>query len=90
MMNAIAQLQQLVDDRVEVYIHQYDFQTKWTVKLLKDAEGIKLEVLEEGMDLIDTIERACVKYRRVTGKGIPEFSGPLLTHQPPANDDTSF
>lgn len=86
-MNAIVQLQQLADDKVEVYIHQYDFQTTWTVKLLKDAEGIKLEVLEEGRNLIETIERACAKYQRVTGKGIPEFAGPLLEHKPHGNDD---
>ena len=44
----------------------------------------------KGMDLIETIERACAKYQRVTGKGIPEFAGPLLEHKPTRDDDIPF
>ena len=89
-MDAIAQLQQLANDKVEVFISQYDFQEKWTVKLLKDTEAIKLEVIEKGTDLIETIERACAKYQRVIGKGISEFAGPLLEHKPTRDDDILF
>lgn len=79
-MNTIQMLEQLAADKVTVRINRYNFDTIWEVDLVKDGDGVKIEVYGKDESLHNAIMTAHAKFYRVAHKGVPEFAGTLLEH----------
>lgn len=76
----------LIENKIELTVRKYEWESQYKVGLEKTHEGIKIQLAIENASIADGIEEALNKLRRMIERGNPEMLPPQLSYTPSTED----